>query len=131
LQVASNGQVVHDPRMAGQPVAAPVATPTGRAATAATAPTGRAAALGRPGGPFSGTAQSGLPANALVPMTSPQEIDDDALPQAVKQAANLHAPNADFDDIRFGTWQNRVVYQFEFKDDGRDHFLQLDQTGQL
>ena len=121
LQVAANGQVVFDPRFTQRPVAAPTARPV--------TPTGRAAAVGRPGGPFSGSGQ--LPADNLVPMTAPQRISTDALPQEVQQALQRRVPNGEFDEIRRGVWENRVVYQIQFEQNGRDQFLQLDQTGRL
>ena len=121
LQVAANGQVVFDPRFTQRPVAAPTARPV--------TPTGRAAAVGRPGGPFSGSGQ--LPADNLVPMTAPQRISTDALPQEVQQALQRRVPNGEFDEIRRGVWENRVVYQIQFEQNGRDQFLQLDQTGQV
>lgn len=122
LQVAANGQIVHDPRKtsAAAPVRAPVAEPTGRAA-----------ALGRPGGPFSGRSAADLPVNTLVPLSTPLTIDEDNVPPAVEQALNQHAPDAPVEEIQRGVWKDRLVYQFNFEDNGEMHHLQLDQTGKL
>src|SRR5690606_8946765 len=94
LQVASNGQIVHDPRKSTA-AAAPVRAPGAE-------PTGRGAARGRPGGPFSGQAAADLPANTLVPLSTPLTIDEDNVPPAVEQALNQHAPDAPVEEIQRG-----------------------------
>ena len=72
-----------------------------------------------------------LPVNTLVALNSSQVIGRDDLPQAVTGALSQHAPGADLQRIERGIWTDRIVYQFNFIDNGRLHHLQLDQTGKL
>ena len=119
LQVAANGQTIHNPLQA------------------------KTSAVGRAPGQVIGTdvprreifrpntAASNLPVNTLVPLSSSQVIGEGDLPQSVQTALSQHAPGADLQRVERGIWSDRIVYQFNFVDNGRLHHLQLDQTGKL